>query len=206
MILEKIGGAVAKAPAVVMVSILLITVVLGVFASQTNMDSTEEDFNPDSDAANASQRINEYFGADVRTAQVIARDPDGKGGDVLNQKALLGILDLEGMILEPEPGDPDIRNTLGPTERVPSGVQSIADIIAMGAMTIQGSVMFTVEMENTTAMLDLMNESITMLSYAILLMDQAEPESVGSNLTITEAALAEIVRQIEDMAGNSSAP
>ena len=206
MILEKIGGAVAKAPAVVMVAILLITIVLGVFASQTNMDSTEEDFNPDSDAANASQRISEYFGADVRTAQVIARDPDGKGGDVLTQKALLGILDLEGMILEPEPGDMDITDTLGPTERVPSGVQSIADIIAMGAMTIQGSVMFTVEMENTTAMLDLMNESITMLSYAILLMDQADPESVGSNLTITETALAEIVRQIEDMGGNSSAP
>lgn len=205
MILEKIGGAVAKAPAVVVVAILVITGVLGFFASQTNMDSTEEDFNPDSDAANASQHINEYFGADVRTAQVIIRDPAGKGGDVLNQKALLGILDLEGMILEPEPGDPDITDTLGPTEQVPTGVQSIADLTAMGAMTLQGSVMFTVEMVNTTAMLDLMNESITMLSYAILFMDRSDPESVGSNLTITEVALAEIVRQIEEMGGNSGA-
>ena len=76
MILERVGAGVAKAPAVVVVAILLMTVVLGFFAAQTDMSSTEEDFNPDSEAANASQRINDFFGDDVRSAQIIIRDPD----------------------------------------------------------------------------------------------------------------------------------
>jgi len=206
MILEKIGGGVTKAPALAVVIILLITIVLGYFASQTDMSSHEEDFNPDSDAANASQLINEYFGADVKTAQVIARDPAGEGGDVLNQKALLGILDLETMILEPGPGDIDITDTLGPTEMVPSGVQSIADIIAMGSMTLQGSVMFTQEMGATTAQLEGMNQGITDISYLLLSMNQSDPESVGASLIGTEMGLKQMVDAIIEAAANASAP
>ncbi len=202
MILEKIGGAVAKAPAATVAAILLLTVVLGFFAAQTDMSSNEEDFNPDSDAANASQRINDYFGAGVRTVQVIAKDPDGKGGDVLNRDALLGLLDLEQAILEPGPGDLDITDTLEPTERVPTGVQSIADMIAMGAMSLQGAGMFTVEMQNTTDQIETLNESITMISYGLLMMDHGDNESVGSNLTMTEAGLGQIVDMLEQMGAN----
>jgi hydrophobe/amphiphile efflux-3 (HAE3) family protein len=206
MILERIGEGVAKAPAVVMATILLLTLVLGFFASQTDMSSNEEDFNPDSDAANASGRINDYFGAGVRTVQVITRDPEGKNGDILNQEALLGILDLQECILEPKPGDPDITDTLESTDRVPTGVQSIADMIALGAMSLEGSQLFTEEMLNTTTMMDQMNTTITQLSYGILLMNLSDPESVGSNLTITEGALEQIVDMIEQMGGNGGAP
>jgi predicted RND superfamily exporter protein len=206
MILENIGKAVAKAPAVIMVAILLVTAMFGFFASQTNMDSSEEDFNPDSDIARASQRINDYFGEDVRTVQIIARDPAGKTGDVLNQKALLGVLDLEQAILEPEPDKPDVTDTIAPTERVPSGVQSIADLIVMGALSLQGAQMFTTEMQSTTDILELMNNSIAMMGQGILYMNQSDPESVGSNLTLTEAGLAMMVQQIEEMGANASGP
>ena len=168
MILNKVGGAVAKAPAVTMVAILLITIVLGYFASQTDMSSTEEDFNPDSEGANASQRINDYFGDDARSAQVIVRDPAGKDGDVLNQAALLGILDLQAKILEPKPGDLNITDTLAPTEQMPTGVQSIADIIVLGSLTLQGSAMFTQEMGATSALLDGLNQGITDISDILL--------------------------------------
>ena len=206
MILEKVGGAVAKAPAVTMVAILLITIILGYFAAQTDMSSTEEDFNPDSEAANASQRINDFFGDDVRSAQIIIRDPAGKDGDVLNQAALLGILDLQATILEPKPGDPDITDTLEPTERVPTGVQSIADIIALGSMALQGSEMFTQEIGVTTAQLDGLNQGITDISDILLSMNRSDPESVGGSLIGTEMGLKIILDGIMAQAANSSMP
>jgi predicted RND superfamily exporter protein len=201
MILERIGGAVAKAPAITMIIILLMTVVLGYFAAQTDMSSTEEDFNPDSDAANASQRINDYFGVGVRTVQVIARDPDGGGGDVLNQDALLAVLDLEEAILEPEPGDLDITETLEPTDRVPTGVQSIADMIAMGAMSLEGAAMFTVQMQNSSAGLAYMNVELLNVSTNLGDIDYDDNESVGSTLYMADATLGGIATQIVGMLG-----
>ncbi|NIT75903.1 MAG: hypothetical protein GWN74_02745, partial [Thermoplasmata archaeon] len=82
--MEPLGRAVAKAPAAFIVVILVLTGVFGFFTSQTSFESTEEDFNPDSEVAQAGQRVSDYFGPGVETVQVITRDPAGSdGGDVL---------------------------------------------------------------------------------------------------------------------------
>ena len=198
MNLESMGKAVAKAPLAIVIVILLITAVLGAFASQTDMSSTEEDFNPDSEAAQASERINEYFGPGVRSVQVIARDPDEK--DVLLQAPLLAVLDLEKAVLEPEPGDLDITDTLARTPNNPAGVQSIADLIATGAMTLQGAQLFGVEMQNTSANLVLLNENLTLIAGGLEIIDPDDPYSVGTTLEMTETALNAIVEAILAMA------
>ncbi|NIP33840.1 MAG: MMPL family transporter, partial [Thermoplasmata archaeon] len=111
-------------------------------------------------------------------------------------------LELEERILAPEAGDIDITDTLQPTESVPTGVQSIADLVAMAAMTLQGAEMFGVEMANTTSMLDDLNETLAMIALGIIYMDHGNNESVGSNLTQTEYALGQIVEMLEGMGGN----
>ncbi len=199
MNLESMGKAVAKAPLAFVIAILLITAVLGAFASQTDMSSTEEDFNPDSEAAQASERINDYFGPGVRSAQVIARDPDEK--DVLLQASLLAVLDLQKAILEPEEGDLNITDTLAPTPSNPTGVQSIADLIATGAMTLQGAQLFGVEMQNTSANLVLMNENLLLIAGGLETIDPDDPYSVGATLEMTEAALNAMVEALMAMAG-----
>ena len=194
MNLESMGKAVAKAPFAFVIAMLLITAVLGAFASRTDMSSTEEDFNPDSEAAQASERINDYFGPGVRTAQVIARDPDEK--DVLLQAPLLAVLDLQQAILEPEEGDLDITDTLAPTPDNPTGVQSIADLIATGAMTLQGAQLFGVEMQNTSSNLVLLNENLLLIAGGLESIDPDDPYSIGTTLEMTEAALNEIVEAL----------
>ncbi len=197
--MESMGNAVAKAPLAFVIAILLITAVLGAFASQTDMSSHEDDFNPDSEAAQASERINDYFGPGVRSAQVIARDPDEK--DVLLQAPLLAVLDLQKAILEPEEGDLDITDTLAPTPSSPTGVQSIADLIATGAMTLQGAQLFGVEMQNTSANLVLMNENLLLIAGGLESIDPDDPYSVGATLEMTEAALNAMVEALMAMAG-----
>ncbi len=202
MVMEPLGRAVAKAPAVFIVVILVLTGVFGFFTSQTSFESTEEDFNPDSEVAQASQRVSDYFGPGVETVQVITRDPAGNSGDVLRQEPLLAILELEERIVAPEAGDIDITDTLQPTQSVPTGVQSIADLVAMAAMTLQGAELFGVEMANTTSMLNDLNETMAMIALGIIYMDHGDNESVGSNLTQTEYALGQIVDMLQGMGGN----
>jgi len=198
MNLESMGKAVAKAPLAFVIVILLITAVLGAFASRTDMSSTEEDFNPDSEAAQASERINEYFGPGVRTAQVIASGPDEK--DVLLQAPLLAVLDLQKAVLEPGSGDLDITDTLAPTPNNPTGVQSIADLIATGAMTLEGAQLFGVEMQNTSANLVLMNENLLLIAGGLESIDPEDNTSIGTTLEMTEAALDTMVEAILAMA------
>jgi len=204
MILDNLGRGVSKAPAVVVAVILLLTVFFGFFAAQTSMESREEDFNPDSEIAQASSRVSDYFGVKERMVQVIARHPDGKQGDVLTQASLLAILQLEADIVEPQPGARDITSTLARTESIPAGVQSIADLIVMGAMTLQGAQMYGEQMQGTAAALDQMNQSLAMLALGLAYMNASDAESVGGNLTTTEYALAGIVAGIQEMMGNSS--
>ena len=204
MILDNLGRGVSKAPATVVVVILLLTVFFGYFASQTNMESREEDFNPDSEIAKASSRVSDYFGATERTVQIIARHPDGKQGDVLTQESLMAILQLEADVIEPQPGAKDITDTLARTESIPTGVQSIADLIGMGAMTLQGAQMFGDQMQGTTTALHQMNQSLVMLAMGLMYMNVSDPASVGDNLTMTEYALAEIVAGIQEMMANAS--
>ncbi|UCC92385.1 MAG: MMPL family transporter, partial [Thermoplasmata archaeon] len=143
---------------------------------------------------------------DTRTVQVITRDPAGKDGDVLNQEALLAILDLQQAILEPESEDLDITDTLEPTERVPSGVQSIADLIAIGSMSLQGTVIFIDEMGVMTAQMTYMDENLTLMSQGLLFMNQSNPEVVGQTLIGTEMGLKAMYDAIIAGAGGSGGP
>ncbi len=206
MNLESMGRPVANRPGTVVVIILLLTAIFGAFAAQTDFNSSEEDFNPDSEISQASQRVNDYFGPGVRTVQVIARDPNETDEkDVLRQAPLLSVLDLEKAILEPEEGDPDITDTLAPTATVPTGVQSIADLIATGAMTLQGAHMFGVEMQNTSYFLGLMNENLTLIGYGLFSINYTDPYSVGATLEMTDIALDMMAQYLIDMGGEPPA-
>jgi predicted RND superfamily exporter protein len=204
MILDNLGRGVSKAPAATVVVILLLTVFFGYFATQTNMESREEDFNPDSEIAQASSRVSDYFGAEERTVQIIARDPDGKDGDVLTQASLMAILELEADIIEPQEGKRNITETLAHTESIPTGVQSIADLIGLGAMTLQGAQMFGDQMQQTGTALGGMSENLTLLAGGLAYMNVSDPASVGETLVTTEYALAMMVTGIQEMMGSGS--
>jgi predicted RND superfamily exporter protein len=80
-------------------------------------------------------------------------------------------------------------------------VQSIADLIATGAMTLQGAQLFGVEMQNTSANLVLMNENLLLIAGGLETIDPDNPYSVGATLEMTEAALNAMVQALNDMAG-----
>ncbi len=199
MILEAIGRAVTKAPAMFVVAIILLTVFFGYFASMTSMEAEDEDFNPDSEVALASERINDYFGPGVRSVQVIIHDGHGNPGDVLTQKALLEHLDLEEAILEPRPGELDISATLQGTDTVPTGVQSIADIIVFGAM-LQGTAgTFVFGMQGISSTLGDTDVNLSLAIGSLSAMNLSDNESVGSTLSILNMSLAGEVARISGL-------
>jgi predicted RND superfamily exporter protein len=189
MILEAIGRAVTKAPAMFVIAILLLTVFFGYFAGMTTMEAEDEDFNPDTEIALASERINDYFGPGVRSVQVIVRDPNGDSGDVLTQQALLEHLDLQERILEPIDEKLNITDTLQGTDTIPTGIQSIADIIAFGAMLQGTSVTFVIGMQGITAVLGDTDANLSQAIGSLSSMNLSNNESVGSTLSILNMSM-----------------
>ena len=206
MILEAIGRAVTKAPAAFVIGIVLISVFFGAFMSQVSFEAEDEDFNPDTDVALASERVNEYFGVGVTSVQVIAKDGKGDTRDVLTRDALMGILDLEEAILEPEEGDVDVSDVIQGTDTVPTGVQSVADLVAVGAMTLQGADAFEQGMASLSMALGQMDMGMAGLAYNLTDMNVSNNESVGSTLFTTNATLAALVQGLMDMSQSGLLP
>ncbi len=206
MILEAIGRGVTKAPAAFIIAIVLISAIFGAFMSRVSFEAEDEDFNPDTDVALASERVNDYFGVGVRSVQVIAQDPDGASGDVLTRDSLMALLALEEAILEPGEGDPNISDTIEGTETVPTGVQSIADLIAIGSMTLQGAEAFRQGMMDLSQALEGMDLGLTGLTFNITNMNLSDGEDVGTTLYLTNATLAALSQGLIDMANSGMLP
>jgi hydrophobe/amphiphile efflux-3 (HAE3) family protein len=206
MILEAIGKAVTKAPAMFVIAIIVISLFFGALMSQVSFDAEDEDFNPDTEVALASQRVNEYFGVEVRTVQVITRDSTGSSGDVLTRDALITTLDLEQAIIMPEPGAKDITDTLEGTDMVPSGVQSVADLVALGAMTLQGAEDFHQGMLGLSGALGGIDQALGGVAFNITAMDPSNGEEVGMTLFTTNATLAGLADGLIDIAQSLAMP
>jgi predicted RND superfamily exporter protein len=206
MILEAIGRAVTKAPAAFVIGIVLISAFFGAFMSQVSFEAEDEDFNPDTDVALASERVNEYFGVGVTSVQVIAQDGRGDTRDVLTRDALMGILDLEEAILEPKEGDLNVSDVIQGTETVPTGVQSVADLVAFGAMTLQGAEAFDQGMVGLSQALEQMDMGLAGLAHNLSSMNLSDGESVGTTLFTTNATLAALVQGLLDLAQSGLLP
>jgi hypothetical protein len=103
-IVSALAAASRRAPVVVVVVALVLTAVLGSFASQVEIASGNEGFAPEGEEISAQERINETFGEDSTesTMQVILRSVDG---DVVTVEGLEAALATVEAIMSSEVGD-----------------------------------------------------------------------------------------------------
>jgi uncharacterized protein len=102
-IVRALATAVRRSPVVVVVVSLVLTGVLGSFASQVEIDQGNEAFSPDNEEIAALETIQDLFGGETseRVFQVIVRDP---GGDVISPEGVETALAVEQAI-RAEAGD-----------------------------------------------------------------------------------------------------
>jgi len=85
-VLGRIATAVERMPAIALATLIVITGVFGVFASEQQTDTDMTAFAPESELAQAHARIAEEFGQAAASVQVIV--DAGEGGDVLSPEGL----------------------------------------------------------------------------------------------------------------------
>jgi predicted RND superfamily exporter protein len=97
---SRVGALVTRAPAAVLIVLLVITVVLGAFASEQEFDADMAGFAPEGELQDLDDRIDEEFGTGERQVQIIV--DAGRGGDVLSSEGLAVAERLEEAITERE--------------------------------------------------------------------------------------------------------
>ncbi len=121
---------VSGSPLKVITIIIVLSLFLGYFAMQAEMETDEETFEPDTETADWLDEVEEKFGTAGEHNQLIFI---GELGDALTQDVLLDMFYAKEAILENE----KINQTLLDTDDMPEGVMTLADIIIQANRTQQ---------------------------------------------------------------------
>jgi len=116
------GKKVSKFPKLFIIVLVIITIILSFFASQMSMESGEDDFQPDTEIAEANNMINEEYGEEQKRITVVTVSEN----NVLGRESLITQLDLESEILNSE----TVTSVIKSTPQNPNGVSSPAKLIA----------------------------------------------------------------------------
>jgi len=121
---------VSGSPVKVIAIILVLTLVMGYFASFAEMDTDDETFEPDTETSDWRDDVEEKFGTAGDYSQVVFI---GDLGDALTQDVLLDMLHTKEAVLEHE----EINQTLRKDGGVPEGMMTLADLIIQANRTQQ---------------------------------------------------------------------
>jgi len=120
--LRRFGNAVVTHPKTVIVILLAFTAMMGYFASQVEFSSSEEDFQPEDEVGLANRRVQEAFGAQEVSVNVLFLADE----NAIDREPLLAQLELRESISESE----ITKEGLASTAENPSGMSSPADLIS----------------------------------------------------------------------------
>jgi len=108
--------------------LLVVTLVMGYFASHAEMETEEETFEPDTETAIWMDQVEEEFGTTGEVVQIVFI---GDRGDSLNQDVLLDMHRTKEAFFEEE----KINETLMETDDFPDGMITLADLIIQANQT-----------------------------------------------------------------------
>ncbi|MFP4050213.1 MAG: efflux RND transporter permease subunit [Thermoplasmata archaeon] len=121
---------VSENPMKIIVIIVLITLVMGYFASNMSMETEEESFNPESNKAEWLDDIQSEFGTTGEAVQIAFAANDG---DVFTKEVLMDMLNTKIKLMENE----EVNKTLSSSNNIPEGVNTLADTILMSNQTFE---------------------------------------------------------------------
>ncbi|MFW6196938.1 MAG: hypothetical protein ACOC5D_06365, partial [Thermoplasmatota archaeon] len=121
-LIGKYGKVVSKWPKLFIVVLVIITIILSFFASQMSMESGEDDFQPDTEIAEANNMINEKYGEEQNRITIVTVADD----NVLSRESLVTQLDMEAAVLNSD----TVTEIIKSTSQNPNGISSPAKLIA----------------------------------------------------------------------------
>ncbi len=124
-LLGRFGKAVVSHPKAIIIIILTFTAVMGYFATQVEFSSSEEDFQPEDEIGMANRRVQEKFGAQQISVNVLFFSND----NAIDRASLLAQLAFRQRILN----DTEIKSSLATTSDNPSGMNSVVDLVCRAA-------------------------------------------------------------------------
>ncbi len=174
-------------PKKIITVIIIFSMIMGLLASGMEMDTEEEQFEPDRPKQKYLSTIREYFGREEEMVQVAFT---ADGGDVFTVDVLRDMLIFEEALLE----DERVNLTLAGTPEAPTGVNTLASNLLMANQTlffenlvIQQSRGAYSTVENQTEMFQHMYNSLsinTELMHTFLENDPSGEGFLGANQTM----------------------
>jgi len=141
-VIGRYENIVAKYPKIFLIVLIVITLFLAPTLAQVEFDAGDEDFQPDTEIAEANSMIREEYGEEGIQATVIS----DTSGNVLSLNNLLMQVDLEEDLNESE----IVGDRLRKTSEAPYGVSSPARLIAQARFIDRAMEEAPTGMENTT--------------------------------------------------------
>jgi predicted RND superfamily exporter protein len=179
--LNRFAYAIAKFPVITLVVVLIISgILIGYMVSNTSFETEEEDFNPDSEIAQANSEVQDNYNQNAYFVQVIAKGDDD---DVLTHESMMDILTIEETIVN----DPVVGPTMMNTAAFPTGINSLADMVLLLNDTYSGLDQIYWGLEELNQTLADINES---LNKFIFFMD----------VQINESNVLEMAFELSDIA------
>jgi len=123
--MEKLGKTVSRAPMAVITVTIVLTIILGYFASTIEMTTDWKEYLPDNDVVNAYFEVAEEYG-EVEGVQILVK---ANNGDVLTMDVMLEILEVERALLN----DTEVLEALKTPDVPGASLISCADFIAQTA-------------------------------------------------------------------------
>lgn len=121
-LIGRYENRVSKHPKKFIVILFVITLILSFFASQMDMETGEDDFQPDTEIAEANSMIRKEYGSEGEQINVISVAEN----NVLSLESLVMQAELERRIIDSQ----EIRSVIRPTSESPTGVLTPARLIA----------------------------------------------------------------------------
>lgn len=119
-LLRRLAGGVERRPALALAVVAVLTLVLGVFAGQQTTDTDLTAFAPESELADANERIAQEFDTSSAAVQVIV--DAGEGGDVLSAEGLAAAAEIQRIV----ESTPEVADVLAPATPEAPAVVSYA--------------------------------------------------------------------------------
>ncbi len=196
-IFDLLPSLVSENPKKIIAIVIAFTILMGYFATEVQINSRQESFNPDSKHSEFMNEIEKDFGTSDEIVQVafIAED-----GNVFSKKVLLDTLNTKINLLENE----DVNKTLSDSNTNPSGVNTLADMILLTNQTlhIQDQILemntttekMVVKSSDQTEMYSIVNDTFTIGNSLIeLSYDTDFSSSVYENTTKSLSSASDII-------------
>ncbi|MFW6064797.1 MAG: MMPL family transporter [Candidatus Natronoplasma sp.] len=179
-------SAISGNPKKIIVSIIIFTLIMGYFASQMEMETREESFEPETEKAEWLTEIQEDFGRIGEAVQIAFMADEG---NVFNKTVMEDMLRTKEAILTSE----KINRTLMFTDEIPDGMTTLADTLIRANVTLELEEILMKQSMEISGMTNSMENQSAMYSKRYSSLDNVSKLVYSQQAHVVENATTQLI-------------